>query len=449
MLNRLTSTLLLLLLAPAVVSYGTPHDSVMVMTTQNFSTMLEDPANGLFLIKFFAPWCGHCKKLAPILEEVAPLVKGKMAIGTVDCTTQKPLCAEYNVKSYPTIKFYRDGKFFDYPGGRTKEKIIGFARKMSLPAVQVVENYEAALKIASDNEPGVAFLLYDKSLTGGNVQEELQSTLLAQVFTQVARKQQALANFVLLKPAADTDSAPLIPGIVSLPDSFVAKIEPGVAPVFWDMKELTSFKFIEFMTENNLKLVTEMGPNNFFKIGKLGKSLVIGCVDGSDKEQVKAMEAQLAEYATNGPKAITSQYYFGYMDGQLWQKFLQQFSIHTLPQIFVLNVPTKSYYQHETYSQNVKSLLEAIDNGLIPRRDPNTNRGWRGLADKVQLMFFTHLPYSLVALIALVAVITILIVPPAEELRPPYRSEQDEFETEPETFEEEEDEPEAETKKEK
>ncbi len=56
MLNRLTSTLLLLLLAPAVVSYGTPHDSVMVMTTQNFSTMLEDPANGLFLIKFFAPW---------------------------------------------------------------------------------------------------------------------------------------------------------------------------------------------------------------------------------------------------------------------------------------------------------------------------------------------------------------------------------------------------------
>jgi hypothetical protein len=382
------------------------------------------------------------------LEEVAPLVKGKMAIGTVDCTTQKPLCDEYKVKSYPTIKFYRDGKFFDYPGGRTKEKLIGFARKMSLPAVQVVDNYEAALKIASDNEPGVAFILYDKTLTGGNVQEELQSTLLAQVFTQVARKQQALASFVLLKPSGE-ELAPMIPGVTSLPDSFVAKIERDVDPVFWDMKELTSYKFIDFVTANNLKLVTEIGPNNFFKIGKLGKSLVIGCVDASDKEQVKAMETQLAEYAKNGPKAITSQYYFAYMDGQLWQKFLQQFSIHAVPQIFVLHVPTKAYYQHETYSQNVKSLLEAVDNGLIPKRDASTNRGWRGLADKAQLMFFTNLPYSLVAVIALVAVITILVVPPAEELRPPYRREQDGLETEPETFEEEEDEPEAETKKEK
>jgi hypothetical protein len=55
MLNTLTLTLVLLL-APAVAAYGTPHDSVMTMTTQNFSSMLEDPANGLFLIKFFAPW---------------------------------------------------------------------------------------------------------------------------------------------------------------------------------------------------------------------------------------------------------------------------------------------------------------------------------------------------------------------------------------------------------
>lgn len=379
-----------------------------------------------------------------------------MAIGTVDCTTQKALCAEYGVKSYPTLKFYRDGKFFDYPGGRTKQKIIGFARKMSLPAVQVVPTYQEATKIAADNEAGVAFLLYDKALTGPNIQEELQSTLLAQVFTQVARKQQALASFVLLKPAPNTNVegdelpvAPIIPGMLDLPDSFIAKIEPDVDPVFWDMKELTSFKFIDFVSENNLKLVNEMGPNNFYRIGRLGKSLVIGCVDGTNKEQVAAMEAQLSEYAKNGPKAITSQYYFAYMDGQLWKKFLQQFAIHELPQIFVLHVPTKSYYQDEAYSQNVKALLEAIDDGLIVKRDVTTSRGWRGLADTAQRMFFTNLPYSLVALIAVVAIITILVVPPAEELRPPYRREQDGLDTEPETFEEEEEEDDAETKKEK
>jgi hypothetical protein len=40
----------------AVIAYGTPYDSVQILTSQNFSEVLEDPANGLFLIKFFAPW---------------------------------------------------------------------------------------------------------------------------------------------------------------------------------------------------------------------------------------------------------------------------------------------------------------------------------------------------------------------------------------------------------
>ena len=375
-----------------------------------------------------------------------------MAIGTVDCTTQKPLCTQYGVKSYPTLKFYRDGKFYDYPGGRKSYEIVGFARKMSLPAVQVVESYEAALKLAGDNEPGVVFLLHDKGLTGSNLQEELQSTLLAQVFNQVARKQQALANFAILKPTAVTDGEEIpspIPGLSDLPDSFIAKIEPGVDPFFWDKKELTSFSFIDFVTENNIKLVSDMGPNNFYKIGRIGRPLVIGCVDGSSREQIEAMEKSLSDYAKNGPKAITSQYYFGYMDGQLWQKFLEQFSIHTLPQIFVLHVPTKTYYQNETYSHDVKALLEAIDNGLVTKRDAVKSRGWKGLVNKAQIMFFSNLPYSLVALIAVLAIFTILIVPPAEELRPPYRNEQDELQTETETFEEDDDEHEEEPKKEK
>jgi hypothetical protein len=387
------------------------------------------------------------------LEEVAPLVKGKMAIGTVDCTTQKALCTQYAVKSYPTLKFYRDGKFYDYPGGRKKHEIIGFAKKMSLPAVQVVESYDAALQLAAEHEPGVVFLLHDKTLTGSNLQDELQSTLLAQVFTQVARKQQAIANFAILKSTVTSTegeeiSSP-IPGHADVPDSFIAKIEPGVDPIFWDPKELTSFSFIDFVTENNIKLVSDMGPNNFYKIGKIGKPLVIGCVDGSHADQIEIMKSSLLEYAKNGPKAITSQYYFGYMDGHLWKKFLEQFSIQSLPQVFVLHVPTKTFYQNETYALDVKGFLEAIDNGLIVKRDAVKSAGWKGLLDKARYLFFSNLPYSLVALIAVLAIVTILIVPPAEELRPPYRNEQDELQTETETFEEDEDEQEEESKKEK
>jgi len=134
------------------------------------------------------------------------------------------------------------------------------------------------------------------------------------------------------------------------------------------------------------------------------------------------------------------------MDGQLWQKFLQQFSIEDLPQVFVLQVPTKTYYQNYTLvGQDVKTLLESIDNGLIEKRDATSKNGWN-LADKAQRMFLKYLPYSFVGIIMLVAVIVILIVPPAEDLRPPYANTNEE-QTERETFEDDDDE--QEPKKEK
>ena len=47
-----------------------------------------------------------------------------MSIGKIDCTTQKKLCNRFNVKGYPTLKYYRDGTFDDYPLGRDKDTIM-------------------------------------------------------------------------------------------------------------------------------------------------------------------------------------------------------------------------------------------------------------------------------------------------------------------------------------
>ena len=94
-----------------------------------------------------------------------------------------------------------------------------------------------------------------------------------------------------------------------LTDSFIINAERNFDPTFLDIQELTSFKFIQFVMENNLKLVSELGPSNFHKIGQIGKPLLIGCIDGANQTQISAMEKQLNEYARTGTKAITSQYY--------------------------------------------------------------------------------------------------------------------------------------------
>jgi protein disulfide-isomerase A6 len=59
-------------------------------------------------IKFYAPWCGHCKSLAPIWDALADKYadSSSVVVGSVDCTTEenKDLCGEYGVQGYPTLK---------------------------------------------------------------------------------------------------------------------------------------------------------------------------------------------------------------------------------------------------------------------------------------------------------------------------------------------------------
>jgi protein disulfide-isomerase-like protein len=58
-----------------------------------------------WFIKFYAPWCGHCKKMAPAWDELATKTEGKLNVAKVDCTSDKgkPLCAKFEVKGYPTL----------------------------------------------------------------------------------------------------------------------------------------------------------------------------------------------------------------------------------------------------------------------------------------------------------------------------------------------------------
>ena len=103
---------------------GQPHSTVITLTTKTFQKHIDDPANGLWLLKFYAPWCGHCKKLEPVLDEVAPFIAGKMAIGKIDCTVEKALCKRFDIRGFPTLKYYRDTEFHEYPSARDKDSIM-------------------------------------------------------------------------------------------------------------------------------------------------------------------------------------------------------------------------------------------------------------------------------------------------------------------------------------
>jgi len=92
--------------------------NVVTLTQANFA---DQTSKGAWFLEFYAPWCGHCKRLAPIYEEAATDLKGQANFGKVDCTAEQALCAQYGVKGYPTVFYRRDGELRAYNGQRTVE----------------------------------------------------------------------------------------------------------------------------------------------------------------------------------------------------------------------------------------------------------------------------------------------------------------------------------------
>jgi len=107
---------------------------VTVLTEENFSSFLEQ--NDFVLVEFYAPWCGHCKKLAPEYARAATALKNSgspVKLAKVDATVEAALGEKYGVKGYPTLKFFRGGDSIEYEGGRTEAEIVNWVTKKSGP----------------------------------------------------------------------------------------------------------------------------------------------------------------------------------------------------------------------------------------------------------------------------------------------------------------------------
>jgi len=239
--------LLLSLFASGSLAEIATDEGVLVLTEANFQEALDN--NDYILVEFYAPWCGHCKALAPEYAKAAGMLAEKdssIKLGKVDATEESKLAEKFEVRGYPTLKFFKNGKDQEYTGGRTADTIVTWLDKKTGPPAKTIENGDDLKKFQEDNDIAVVGFFKDAASAD------------AKVYLTVADQMDDYPFAIVSDEALFTESKVEKDGIV-----LFKKFDEGRNDFEGDVTEEAVTKFI---SGNALPLVVEFNQDTAQKI---------------------------------------------------------------------------------------------------------------------------------------------------------------------------------------
>lgn len=335
---------------------------VVKLDSDNFADFVSD--NKLVLAEFFAPWCGHCKQLAPEYETAATILKEKgIPIGKVDCTENEELCSKFEIQGYPTLKIFRGSEEDNslYQSARTSEAIVQYLLKQALPLVSEFASEKELKAFTKENDVTiVAFHDADDEKSESTFQRVAQK--LRERFTfghsadKALAKKHGVEKFPALVVYRNFDEKPAVYDISAGKKVFKFKPEP----------------LTKFIKTEAVPVIGEIGPASFQDYATSGLPLVY--IFSAAEKDTK----QISDWVKPWAEKLKGEAYVGVIDAELYGSHAQNVNIQEkFPAIAIENFDNKKKWAHSQDAKITKATVdkffkEYIDGTLEPilKSDP-------------------------------------------------------------------------------
>lgn len=338
--GRVSRLLLVASAATALVSTAwAADDAVVSLTAKNFDDTLAKES--LLLVKFTAPWCGHCQSLAEPFAAAATDLKDTAVLADVDATAEEKLAEKYEVQGFPTIKMFVNGAFLtDYKGDRTTQAIVSFVKRATLPPFEELTTAEAVTKFAAAAAAETAddaSAVYAVAPTTAAV-TSFRAAVFALRDTFPNMKFATVGSAALAATLAGTSGKTIADGAIVLVSKDGVEVKPaGDESVDAWVKSMSVPIFAEF-SQSNSELYTE---------GE--KAVAVVFAKGGKKEGPGVAELEAVAKANKGNDKLN----FAYVDADELSQFADYLGLKDV-------VPPVAIY---SFASDVKYLMPAEATG--------------------------------------------------------------------------------------
>ena len=259
----------------AIFALAAQASNVVDLTSDDFDETIS--ANEFVMVEFYAPWCGHCKKLAPDYEKLADQLKEEgspAVIAKIDATEHAGPASTYGVRGYPTLIFFKNGNQIKYEGDRAVDAMAKFITKKSGPAsleIKSKDELDAALKqdvvvvAYLEDAEDTPFKNWMRAATSG----QLEDFALAHVHDAAVAGDNA--GKVIIHKTGDDD-------------------------VVFDFDKITKTKLVSFITTEGYPLYEEIGQPVWQRAQNNKAKLAVVFVDNNDNEQMEIVKALAKQF---------------------------------------------------------------------------------------------------------------------------------------------------------